>query len=175
MRVVANNIANAATTGFRQEGVIFTEFVRRSGTGSSLSIADAGARQTSVRQGTLDKTAGAFDLAIQGEGYFLLDTPDGERLTRAGSFGPDANGNLVNADGHRLLDVGGAPLFVPPDINTPQFSSDGTLSDGGRALGQVGIFQPAVPGALTRKDGVMFQSDGGVEPVEGATLVQGFL
>ena len=94
MRSVANNVANASTTGYRAESVTFAEHISNLGAGHrSLSMATSAVRQTSVLQGALTNTGGTFDLAIEGEGYFLIQTPNGERLTRAGAFLPDANGD----------------------------------------------------------------------------------
>ena len=110
MGVVANNIANASTNGFRREGVVFSEFVAALDEDPSLSMAHASGRHVDLSQATLAMTGGAFDFAIQGEGFFLIETPQGERLTRAGSFTPSPEGELVTADGYRLLDAGGAPI-----------------------------------------------------------------
>lgn len=175
MRVIANNIANSATTGFRQEGVIFSEYVRALPDQPSLSMTRSQVRNTSPEQGMLTQTNGRFDLAIQGDGYFLIETPAGERLTRAGSFTPNAQGDLVTADGHLLLDAGGAPVFVPPDAGDIGIASDGTISSDGRAMGQIGLFQPVDPLTMQREDGVMFRADSGVEPTDGAAILQGYL
>ncbi|TMV10636.1 flagellar hook-basal body complex protein [Arenibacterium halophilum] len=174
MRMVANNIANAATTGYRQQGVMFSEFVRTAPGQASLSMSRAQVRETSFEQGTLTQTNGSFDFAIEGDGFFLVETPNGERLTRAGSFSPDANGELVTPQGYRLLDSGGAPVFAPPGAKIA-VASDGTLSADGQPQGQIGIYMPSDPMALIRQGGVMFDSPGGVEPAEGARMIQGFL
>ena len=114
MRAVANNIANISTTGFRKEGVIFAEHVADLGRAEpSLSMASAEGRLVNLAQGALTRTGGPFDLAIEGEGFFQIDTPDGPRLTRAGAFTPSPEGELVTPEGYRLLDLGGAPVFVP--------------------------------------------------------------
>jgi len=106
MRVVANNIANLSTTGFRTEDVIFSEHVKALGFHDpSLSMATATVRDTVSRQGTLTQTGGPFDLAIEGDGFFLVETPTGERLTRAGAFTPNENGDLVTPEGYRVLDA----------------------------------------------------------------------
>lgn len=175
MSVVANNIANMATTGYRQEGLIFSEHVKRVPNGPSLSMATANVRNTSMLQGALTQTGGRFDLAVEGPGFFMVETPQGERLTRAGSFTPNAEGDLVTADGFRVLDAGGAPVFVPPDASDLAVSADGTVSSQGRPLAQIGLFQPVDPVQMTREDGVMFRSDGGVEPAETGRILQGFL
>jgi flagellar basal-body rod protein FlgF len=175
MSIVANNIANSATTGYRQEGLIFSEYVKASPDGRSLSMGHGNVRNTSFVQGALTQTGGTFDFAIEGDGYFLVETPLGERLTRAGSFSPNADGDLVTPDGFRVLDAGGAPVFVPPDAGKIAVASDGTLSADGRLLGQVGLVQPIDPLGMNREDGVMFAADAGFEPVENPRILQGFV
>ena len=175
MQVVANNIANAATTGFRQEGMVFSEFVQRQNDAPSVSMAFGNASGASMMQGALTKTGGQFDLAIEGDGFFMIETPDGERLTRAGNFAPNAEGDLVTLDGLRVLDAGGAPVFVPPGVADLAVSEDGTVSADGQILGQIGIFIPSPPGVLRREAGVMFSSDSGFEEAVNPRVLQGFL
>jgi len=174
MQIVANNIANAATTGFRAEGLMFSEYVQPVDEGASLSMGQGNVRMTSFEQGTLTQTGGKFDFAIEGDGYFLIETPDGERLTRAGAFSPSAEGDLVTYDGFRVLDAGGAPLFVPPGVDIAM-AADGTLSADGTPLGQIGIVRPIDPLDMVRETGVMFRTDAGFEPAETSRVLQGFV
>ena len=174
MQVVADNIANISTSGFRREGVIFSEYVKRMEDGPSLSMASGNARHLDLRQAGVTETGGAFDFAIQGEGFFLVETAQGQSLTRAGTFMPNAEGVLVNPDGHRLLDAGGAPIFVPPDASAVALSSDGTLSAQGQPLAQLGLWQAGDPLTMTHMGGTVFSSDT-VLPTEGGTILQGFL
>ena len=174
MGVVANNIANVSTAGFRREGVVFSEYVAGLGQDPSLSMAHASGRHVDLSQATLAQTGGSFDFAIQGDGFFLIETPAGERLTRAGAFTPNAEGELVTPDGFRLLDAGGAPVFVPPDAKAVALSQDGTLSANGQPIAQIGLWQPADPLALRHQSGTLF--DGGeLEPVENGMVIQGML
>jgi flagellar basal-body rod protein FlgF len=174
MALVANNIANSSTTGFRREGIVFSEFVERMDTDPSLSMAYASGRNVDLGQATLSQTGGSFDFAIQGEGFFLIETPQGERLTRAGNFTPSAEGELVTMDGYRLLDAGGAPIFIPPDAKSVALSQDGTLSANGAPLAQVGLWRPTDPMSLRHQSGTMFAA-GELEPVEGGQIFQGML
>lgn len=174
MQVVAHNIANISTTGFRREGVIFSEYVKRVEDGPSVSMATANTRHLDLRQAGISQTGADFDFAIQGEGFFLIETPQGQALTRAGSFTPNSDGELVNGDGNRLLDLGGAPIFIPPDAGTVAMAADGTLSAKGRPLAQIGLWQPGNPLEMTHQGGTVFTSSA-VEPAEGATLLQGFV
>lgn len=173
MQTVANNIANLSTTGFRREGVMFSEHVKQLEQAPSLSMATASTRQIDLTEGGLTTTGGTFDFAIRGQGFFALQTPDGERLTRAGSFTPSAEGVLVNGDGHPVLDDGGAPIIVPPDAGAVAVAQDGTLSAGGQPLARIGLWQPTDPNSLRHEGGTLFAA-GETEPAEG-TLLQGSL
>jgi flagellar basal-body rod protein FlgF len=175
MQVIANNIANANTTGFRQEGILFSEFIQRADEGASVAMAAGRVRQTSFQQGTLEQTGGSLDFAIQGDGFFQAQTPDGPRLTRNGAFAASAEGVLVTGDGHPVLDAGGAPIFVPPNAGALGAASDGTLSADGRPIGQLGIVRPLDPGGLTREGSTFFAAEDGVEPVLAPVVMQGFV
>jgi len=176
MQAVAHNIANLSTTGYRREGVVFSEYVRAlEGGMPSLSMAHANARHVSAQQGALEATGGVFDLAIEGEGFFLVETPEGERLTRAGAFRPNEASELVTPDGHRVLDAGGAPVFVPPDARSYGIAADGTLSADGAPVAEIGVVRPVDPVSLRREAGTLFRVDGDIEPVEAPRIVQGYL
>jgi len=176
LQTVANNIANLSTTGFRKEGVVFAEFVADLGQAEpSLSMANADARIINLAQGPLTQTGGTFDFAIEGDGFFMVETPEGNRLTRAGSFTPSPEGELVTPDGHRLLDLGGAPIVVPLDAGAIAAARDGTISVSGNPIAQIGLFLPTDPNDLTHDGGTRFAAKGGVEPYEGANIFQGFL
>ena len=171
---IANNIANVSTVGFRREGVIFAEYISRLDQEPSLSMAFGNGRMIDLTQAGISQTGGAFDFAIQGEGFFLVETPDGNRLTRAGNFIPSAEGELMTADGHRLLDIGEAPVIVPPGSGAAAVSPDGTLSVSDTPIAQIGIWQPSDPLALRHQSGTLFNG-GEVEPSDTAVIVQGFL
>lgn len=178
MDVIANNIANSGTTGFRREEVIFSEHVRRLGTpGEVLSMASAHGRMIDSRPGTLEATGGTFDFAIEGEGYFLIDTPQGQALTRSGHFTPNAEGELVTPEGHRLLDEGGGPVFVPAGAGSVSLGADGTLSADGAPLGRIGLWQPSDPNRTALAGARLQIPEGGAEPLgeEGGRLLQGHL
>lgn len=174
MQLIANNIANSATTGYRQQGIVFSEYIRQTDEGS-VSMSAAHARATSFAQGTLTQTGGQFDLAVEGDGFFLIQTPRGERLTRSGAFAVGNEGNMVTSDGYTVLDSGGAPVFVPPDATDFTVAQDGTISSQGRPIGQVGLVQPNDPGAMVREGDIMFRADAGYDPVDAPRIRQGFI
>lgn len=174
MQEVANNIANLSTTGFRREGVIFTEHVAGVPGGASLSMGSARARLVDLTQGDLSETGGTYDFAIRGEGFFLVETATGQELTRAGNFTSGADGALVTADGARLLDEGGSPVQIPPGAGSVLLAADGTLSADGQPVARIGLWQPTDALQLSHRAGSRF-SAGEVQPATGATLLQGYL
>lgn len=176
MTVIANNIANMATTGYRAEGLVFSEYVQTTGHGQpSISMTDTGAKNTDFSQGLLRETGGSFDMAIEGDGFFQVEGPEGLRLTRAGAFEPDANGLLITPDGYPLLDAGGAPVFIPPDARSIAVAADGTLSADGRPLTNIGLVVPVDPTLMERAVGASFIPNGEVIPAENASVHQGFV
>lgn len=174
LAIVANNVANISTVGFRREGLVFAEHVNRLEDGTGLSIAHASARVTDLGQGSLSQTGGSFDMAINGSGFLLIDSGGRQLLTRAGNFSPLATGELAARDGSRLLDEAGAPLMIPPDSRTILIGSDGTVSADGQPIGRIGLWKPATATSLRHVGGAQFSADA-VEPSEGGTVLQGYL
>ena len=176
LQVLSNNVANTATTGFRAEGVVFAEMVQALPTeGGSVAMSDARVRFTDMTQGGLTETGGTYDLAIQGPGFFQIETPEGIRLTRAGAFTPNTENELVTFDGHRVLDAGGAPVFVPPDASSIAFAEDGTMTADGAPIAQMGVVTVDDPTKLVREGGILFNTDEALVPVEGTSILQGYL
>ncbi|MGV6804623.1 MAG: flagellar hook-basal body complex protein [Ruegeria sp.] len=174
MQVVANNIANATTTGYRGSELTFSEHIRGVGSGA-VSMGHANVHVTQMQQGPLAETGGTFDLAIEGEGYFLVQTKAGSRLTRAGVFSPNGEGMLSTADGHLVLDTEEAPIFVPPSAATIFIAPDGTISSQDQPLGRVGVFVPTEAQGMQRETGVLFNAPAGYDPAPEARVLQGVL
>jgi flagellar basal-body rod protein FlgF len=176
LQSVANNIANVATTGYRREGVVFAEMVQAlSAEGGSVAMTEARARFTDELQGTLVETGGTLDLAVEGDGYFTVMTAAGERLTRAGAFTRNADGTIVNMDGHPLLDEGGGEIVVPFEAKAISVAADGTISVDGQPAAKLGLVRVEDQTRLFREAGVLFRADAQVEFVEDGRVVQGFL
>jgi flagellar basal-body rod protein FlgF len=176
LQSVANNIANISTTGYRREGLVFAEMVEALPVeGGAVAMTAARARFTDELQGALVETGGTLDFAIEGEGYFTVQTPEGVRMTRAGAFMRDAEGQVVNAEGYTLLDEGGGAILIPFDAEKISLSADGTLSADGQPLAQLGLVRVEDPTKLLREAGVLFRADADPVPVEEPRVVQGFL
>jgi flagellar basal body rod protein FlgG len=111
--IVANNLANVSTTGFKAERAFGTLLDgTRGGPSGAAPQADAA---TDWRVGTMRDTGAPLDLALEGEGFFVVGTPQGERLTRGGSLALDARGQLVDRNGNALLGARG-PIVVSPEL-----------------------------------------------------------
>lgn len=177
MRVIANNIANADTNGFRREGVIFSEHLSATGDGrEGLSMANARGRLLDLEQAGMSMTGGTYDMAIDGKGFFAVQTPEGTRITRAGAFLASPEGELMTADGYRLLDEGLAPIQIPPGAAQVAVGPDGTLSVDGAQIARVGLFSSPAPETMLRSGGTLFAADPtALEPAEDARIQQGFL
>ena len=174
MQAVANNLANASTTGYKSDRAIFAEFMARTGsTTPDLSMGGLAAHAFDLEQGGLRFTGGKFDLAIQGEGYFLVETPRGQMLSRAGQFQLDAQGQLVNSSGNKVLNAGGGAIAIPEDARIVSIAGDGTISADGLLIDQVGVVMPN--GEVQRDSNTTFVAAEGFQQVREPQVVQGAL
>ncbi|NLI81073.1 MAG: flagellar hook basal-body protein [Deltaproteobacteria bacterium] len=135
LSVVADNVANSNTTGYKANSVRFGDMVSsyystqsvdtdRAGSGSAiLGIA------TDFSEGPMVATNKWSDVAINGNGFFTIDTPAGRMYTRDGSFHMDQNGNLVTLQGYSVLDSGGNPINVDNPA-APQYTNYNIDADG---------------------------------------------
>jgi flagellar basal-body rod protein FlgF len=163
--VVANNVANAASTGFRAERMSFGQALSRARGQDSAFVGVAGT-VTDTSQGTITNTGNPLDVALRGDGYFAVQTPRGERYTRAGSFHVDHSGTLVNADGYAVMSAQSRPINVPDNAKQIVVGADGAIMADGNALGTLDIkhFDQKM---LAREGATMFALKAGVTP--GAT------
>lgn len=176
LNVIANNLANMSTEGFRRESVAFTEVLKRLDVqGGSVSQANASARFTDFSQAELHETGGSFDFAIEGNGFFLVDSPNGLALTRNGSFSRSLEGELVTSDGNRVLGEGEAPLFFPADAEQIEVAADGTISADGQPVGQIALVTAEDLSTLTREGSGLFAAADGFVPAENASLFHGYV
>ena len=175
MDAIANNIANAGTTGFKREGTVFSEWVAKTGQSPSLSIGYGNTRVVDLMQSGLSQTGGAFDLAVEGDGFFLVQGPNNQQmLTRAGAFTLGPDGTLQTNDGFPVLDESGGTVFIPPGVGKVTVAQDGTMSADGKPLGKMGLWGPTDPLTLTHQQGTLFSASG-YQPVSTGQIMQGFL
>jgi flagellar basal-body rod protein FlgG len=177
---VSNDIANVNTAGYKKVRVGFRDLVYQQ-TGPTGVRTGAGAAITqlgrSSAQGSLQQTGNPFDLAIQGQGYFQVRRADGQNvLTRNGSFGVDPRGRLTNSNGE--LVVPGVTVPAGTDSSKVSIGADGTVTAGGRRVGQIQIFNvPAPNGLVPAGDNNYLPSaaSGAVRRVTNPSITQGML
>ncbi|HBS30955.1 MAG TPA: flagellar basal-body rod protein FlgF [Parvularcula sp.] len=168
---LANNIANASTAGYRGDGQIFSEYVNALPGEPSISQTRIGGRLINDAQGEFIQTGAALDLAIEGEGYFVVATPQGERLTRAGAFQRNEQGLLATSEGHLVQGAGGGSITVT--AGELVVSADGVISADGAVIGQVRV-ATADPTRLVREGTTLFRAEGALADVT-PIVRQGFL
>jgi flagellar basal-body rod protein FlgF/flagellar basal-body rod protein FlgG len=140
----AANLANAQTPGYRAEREYFRSVLLGpdaldSQLGRTVNnFGLLGGDRLSMAQGALEQTGNPLDLAIEGEGFFQVQTPNGLRYTRDGGFHRTQNGQLVTSAGEPVLSNVGQPIPVPPGEVT--VGADGVLSVAGGAVATVGVF-----------------------------------
>ncbi|MBX3533663.1 MAG: flagellar basal-body rod protein FlgF [Xanthobacteraceae bacterium] len=173
--VIANNIANINTTGFKGESMMFEQYLDPTARheyfpGNDRRIAFVMDRATlqDFTQGPLQRTEAPLDVAIDGPGFFAVQTQNGERFTRAGNFHLNPQGQLVNNNGHLVLGQGGPIVFEPTDTNIA-IAADGTISATNGA-GQVGdrgklrMVTFANPPQLTQQGDGLWSAGNGLTP-----------
>ena len=184
MDVIANNIANASTPGFKRESAKFEEFLTKvrpsegqTGPQSVSFVKDAGTvRDTG--QGNLQTTGAPLDLALNGKGFFTVATPNGERYTRDGHFSLNGAGQIVTTDGYAVQGEGGAITVTPTDGQI-HVAADGTISSVVNGtlnqLGKIKLTDFADErGSLSKEGANLYSaSQGGVPST--AAVVQGSL
>jgi flagellar basal-body rod protein FlgF len=171
--VIANNLANINTNGFKGESVQFEEYLSSPARADSFPLADRRVSFVQDRstiadfsQGPLAQTGSPLDVAISGDGFLVVDTPGGERYTRNGALSRSASGDLVTSEGYRVRGANGAIQFDQNDSDI-LIARDGAISvtNGGQIAdrGKLRLVRFADPQKLT-KEGLSLYSAGGQQP-----------
>jgi len=141
--IIAHNMANASTVGFKRRCNNFTQAIAAQAAGPE-GVTDAAPAQGPVdfSQGTLVQTDRTLDVALYGKGFFVIESPEGPLYTRHGIFQTNANGQIVDTTGRLVAGTAG-PLLVPPgvDVSELHVDSTGRVSAGTTALGQFEIVE----------------------------------
>lgn len=174
--VVANNVANLNTTGFKSDGSLFEEFIGPTARENGFRGADRNVRFVQDRgiwhdmtQGSMQQTGNPLDVAIDGEGFFAVQGPNGtERYTRNGSFQVNAQGQLVTNEGMQVLGEAGPIVFQQSDRNI-MISKDGrvTVNEGSSERtegfrGKIRLVRFAQPQNLIKEGSSTFRAPAGL-------------
>lgn len=179
MDMVANNIANINTTGFKAEQLLFEEFKMPvaahgdfSGEDRTLSYVQDWATVQDFSDGAMVQTGSPLDVAISGDGFFAVQTAGGERWTRSGGFQLNQAGLLVDSSGNPVLGDGG-PIQFGPEETDIQIAADGSVSSSQGAKGTLRIVEFEEVQALVR-EGNNLMSGGTPIPATNSRVLQGF-
>jgi len=180
MDVVANNMANMNTTGFKAEQLLFEEYVMPVARNRDfhtldqpLSFVQDWATVHDLSAGTLQQTGSELDVALNGDGFFAVETPAGQRWTRAGSFQISSNGTLVDSNGNPVLGEAG-PIAFGPDESGILIAADGSVSSSAGAKGRLRIVEFANAQELTRLGSNLF-AGGTPRAATNTRVMQGYV
>lgn len=174
---VANNLANANTAGYKSERLMFVEYLSKSDNGKSqMHFVQDLASARNHNPGKYEQSGNAFDMAIEGPGFFVVETPQGEqRFTRDGQFRMDQDGKLITRDGFPVLGEGDAPiLFQPNDVDIA-VRADGTVSAGDQVRGKLKIVEFENPYRMKRAEGNLLKSNDAPDAAEKSSVIQGMI
>lgn len=181
--IIANNLANANTGSYKREDLAFVEYLVKPDAAGNPTFVRADGRVAMVQdlgmvrdteQGPMTETGAPLDLAINGEGYFVVNTPEGTRYTRLGRFQVDTNSQLVTSGGDAVQGTDG-PIFVPPDDGEVKVARDGTISTEGGPIGRVQLVRFADEATLTHAGNGLYIAQDQPQPTTESEVIQGMV
>ena len=178
MDVTANNIANANTSGYTADHIRFSSYMAQDINQGDNNKMDFGYDISTYRDttsGPLQATGNDLDLAIEGNGYFTVETPLGIRYTRAGNFRLGGDGTLETAEGYPVLDTARHPIVFDDTARDIQIGEAGNVKVNGNDFANIGIVQFDNPQLLERLNGGLLKSDIVPHPADSARVMQGML
>jgi len=181
MDIVANNVANASTSGFKREGIEFDTLLSRPAPDETLDFVVDRATYRDVSNGPISPTGNPLDIAIQGAGYIPVQTAQGTRYTRAGTFQLNTDGQLTTLAGDVVLGDGDQPISVPSTTTEINISADGFVTarvDKGASLAQLGklsVVKFDNEQALQAQGRGLYATEQQPQPAAGSGIVQGAL
>ncbi len=177
MDVVANNLANINTTGFKSVDLLFQDYLMPKaqdaefqGADRDLHFTEDWSTRLNMENGSIEPTGNPLDVALDGAGFLSVDTPNGERYTRNGSLQIDASGTLVDINGNPVLADSGPVHFDSSDGDI-SISPDGTVSTAKGSKGKLKITEFDDPQVLSREGYNYFNGPAG-NPAAKTRLVQ---
>ncbi|CAI9119497.1 flagellar basal-body rod protein FlgF [Brytella acorum] len=181
MSIVANNIANASTNGFKAQHILFSDYLSRQNGAqapdgeTNLQYNQDLATFRDIGQGQFEQTGNPLDIAIGGDGYFTVKTANGNRLTRSGRFVRAMDGSVTDEASNPLLDRNGQPIRIPRQDQTVTIASDGTISTENGVIGQIGIVVPQDNNKLQVEGGKLLVANTQTRQDPQPKLVQGMV
>jgi flagellar basal-body rod protein FlgF len=174
LEVIANNIANLSTPGFKAEKMMFQEYLMKSKDGgdpSSYVVSQGHARD--MTQGPLTHTSNPLDVALNGPGFMTVTTPSGDQYTRSGHLQIDNQGELVTWAGFIVQGEGGAPIVIPAGAGSITIGTDGTVATNKQTIGKIAVVNFDNPQALAETQAGLYATTQTPQPVTGTSVEQG--
>jgi len=164
---ITTNLANASTVGYKRRAGTFADALDKQMAGQDASGGIQQQTGVDLTQGSLTSTGSTLDLALEGKGFFVVETPDGELYTRCGSVRVNPNGTLVDSAGNTVAGLRGA-IVLPPSSTSEDLSVglDGSVSARGQVLGRLKVVDFEDPTSLEAVSETMFRAPEGVKSTE---------
>ncbi|WP_349357543.1 flagellar basal-body rod protein FlgF [Stappia sp.] len=178
LSMVANNLANMNTNGFKAQRLLFEEYLMPVAEASEFETGDQVysyvldyGQSSNFQPGSISITENPFDIALEGEGFMVVQTPAGERYTRDGALHLDATGQLVTSQGLPVLGEGGPVTFAANETDIT-IAEDGTISSSLGQRGRLRVVEFDNPQFLERVGDNLFAGENPL-PADNVTVLQG--
>ena len=176
--VIANNMANVNTNGFKARSSRFAEYLMPKASADAFPspdrrlsyVIDAGT-PVDFSTGSIDRTGNPLDAAINGDAFFAVQTPAGERYTRNGAFQLNPQGQLVNSDGFQVLGDNG-PIAFDPQESGAEIGVDGTVTTSQGQRGRIRLVRFDNPQALVNEGANLFSSTAPAQAAGATSRIQ---
>jgi flagellar basal-body rod protein FlgF len=172
----ANNLANGSTNGYKADHPVFREHLMTAVQGGNavkeMRFTAIDGMSHDFATGPISATGRPLDVAIQGDGFFAVKTPQGERYTRGGSFSVTDKGVLISAGGAPVLNETGRLIKIAPGSTSARIRADGSVEVDGAPIARLKLVKFANPAALDKEGDVLFAANAKTGParVSGVTL-----
>ena len=175
MDLLANNIANLSTPGFKAERMMFQEYLSKAPEGGDpSSYVSVAGNSRDMSQGPLSHTSNPFDIGLNGPGFIPVSMPNGStEYTRNGHLQLNAQGQVVTSSGFVVQSDGGAPIVIPTGAGQVTIGTDGTISTRQGKIAKLGVVNFDDPQALAEDQGGLFTTTQSANPITTTQVEQG--
>lgn len=175
MDQVANNIANVDTNGFKSSHMLFNEYVVNATKQKPLSMVLDYGNYRNFEPGAFQQTGNTLDVALEGNGFLAVQTPDGQKYSRNGSMSVNQQGQLVTSGGLIVSDTGGKPIIIPPESRDVIISENGTVSTDQGQIGQLKVVRFDKPQQMKPVGNSLYETDQAAIPDATTRVKQGMI
>ncbi len=176
MEMIANNVANANTTGYKAEKPMFTAYLNEDTKGQKISFVQDFGMVRNLQQGALQPTGNPLDMGINGEGFFTILSTDGqEYYSRNGQFMLNEFREIVTKDGYFLLGIEGLPIEIPEGATEIIITPQGTIETNLGQAGQLELVTFEDLRELRKMPNSLYQTNQRPVAVEGQDVRQGMV